>query len=921
MSAHSRKLRHAPAPANPLRFENLEQRRALAVTAALEAGTLRIALDAADDFASLGIEAGRYVVSTATTRVSTFATGGVNAIVVDGSPAAGQVFVVADGPTASIVDPLTISASVEATTIRGRIDTAGAISIASPQIDIARDVQSAGTQEWGGAVRLLPPVLARTTRIPLPPQVDAAWGYASDSDVSGDGKTLILTWQAQGAVALVDVGGTKPPVVIPCELADSVAASHDGQRAYVAHNRIFSIDNIFYSRPIVSEVDLARGVITRSLELPIRASAGQIAVSPDGRRIYLACDPSHDLWPRVVAIDVGEPGLTLAGTIVLPERSERFYGWGTHVAVSPDGRRVFVADRGANFGGITQTFIDPSVSVVDCDTLRVTGTIQLSELGPGGLQDFWLAPDGRTAFGLGIYNTVCVIDLEQLVVSRQLYLQSFGPDHVYWYPRSFHVAASGTSLLINYNGKWLVDVDPVSGRARHSWPLNDGGAVFGTPSGTMSFVRVGSQVMALESPRDAAITLSGKAVTFSQTVDGPAGLVVRSRGATVLGGAAGAATPLARFATDAGGTAELRSVTTTGSQRYADDVLRLGGEYRVTTGQRTAFEALGGVQFTGDVSLVVADGDVTFARSIDAAPLASGSLSIRSNGGGTNVALRGRIGGTAPLSGMELQGVAGVVAAKAVTLDGTPSNSQLDGLVIGPGVHNVRFTARGSSIRNFRGRGIDLLGDSRNSALIGFTISNNAVHGIRIRPGDQGGTVVSANTIDNNGNRSTGTGDGVLIQGFGVTLSNNTIRGNGRAGISLQGSGARAVMLSNSITANGLLGSQAPGIRMVGSAAPSPPIIESVRRQGNSWKVTLRVPGEPTQRFRLQLFASTTTATDSMPQGERLVADGLNAAGGGTVTLSMPVRRLKTGDWLTATATELNGATPRTTSALSNAVQ
>jgi parallel beta-helix repeat protein len=909
MSAPSPNTRRSSATTWTGRLERLEHRRALAVTASLEGGTLRIALDAAEDFASLAIENGRYVVSTASTAVQSFATGGVNSIVVDGSPAPGQTFVVADGTKASVVDSLTITSSVETTVIRGRIDAAGSVTVDSPQIAIAQDVVSKGPQTWGGEVRLLPAIARSTNRIPIP--TSTSDGPAA---VSGDGSTLIMASDTYypGFFSVVDVGGRKPTFNIPWEKPASVAVSHDGRRAYVAHDRVFWVDDVAHAWPVISVIDVQSQTIVASLELPLRAHAGPMALSPDGHRLYLACDP-FTASPRLFTFDVGESSLALAGGVDLPFGVISILG---DVTVSPDGRRVYVADRGVNWGGFTQTYINPSVAVVDCDELRVVEKIPLDELGPGGLKDFKLAPDGRTAFALGVYNRLSVIDTERLVVSRELFPQSLDPE--WFFPQNFHIAANGTSLLVNYNGGRVVDVDPVTGKARRCWPLGDTGHMFGTADGTRSFVRSGDAVVAFESPPTASVTLSGHSVTFRESVDGPAGLVIRSRGATVLQAAAGAETPLASFASDAPGTAAVRSVTTTGPQRYADATVSLGGDYQVTGGHRTAFEALGRVQLAGDVSLMVRDGHVVFADSIDAASPAGGSLSIRSNGTATNVSLRGRIGGRAPLSGIEIHGVAGATASQAVTLDGTPANSRLDGLVIGPGVHGVRFTARGSIIRNFRGRGIDVLGDSRNSVLAGFTISNNAVHGIRLRAGDHSGMIVSGNTIQANGNRSTAAGDGVLIQGFGATLSNNTIRGNGRAGISLQGASARAAVLSNSIADNGPVGSQASGIRIAGSAPPPPPLIESIRRQGTFWKVTFKIAGEPTQRFRLQLFASAAATTDSAPQGDRLVGEMTHVAGGASVTLSVRINRLKPGDWLTATATALSGSMPFATSGFSS---
>ncbi|NBV46037.1 MAG: hypothetical protein EBR86_10470, partial [Planctomycetia bacterium] len=61
------------------------------------------------------------------------------------------------------------------------------------------------------------------------------------------------------------------------------------------------------------------------------------------------------------------------------------------------------------------------------------------------------------------------------------------------------------------------------------------------------------------------------ALTFKSTVDGPFGLTAKSSGATVFAGAVGAMAKLQSLTTDVGGTVSLRSVATSGPQRYSDD--------------------------------------------------------------------------------------------------------------------------------------------------------------------------------------------------------------------------------------------------------------------------------------------------------------------------------------------------------------
>ncbi len=64
-------------------------------------------------------------------------------------------------------------------------------------------------------------------------------------------------------------------------------------------------------------------------------------------------------------------------------------------------------------------------------------------------------------------------------------------------------------------------------------------------------------------------------ITFENTVDGSFSLAANSTGATTFGGAVGGTKALVSLATNAGGTASLLSVTTTGTQTYNDDTVTL----------------------------------------------------------------------------------------------------------------------------------------------------------------------------------------------------------------------------------------------------------------------------------------------------------------------------------------------------------
>jgi YVTN family beta-propeller protein len=111
----------------------------------------------------------------------------------------------------------------------------------------------------------------------------------------------------------------------------------------------------------VSAIDTVHHRVTRTL--PIGAAGSSpvgVAVSPDGRRVYVATGHGNS----VVVIDAGR--FVVSATIPVGQRP-----WG--IAVTPDGSRLYSANG-----------LSGDISVIDTSSNRVVATVEAGD-GPWGV--------------------------------------------------------------------------------------------------------------------------------------------------------------------------------------------------------------------------------------------------------------------------------------------------------------------------------------------------------------------------------------------------------------------------------------------------------------------------------------------------------------------------------------------------------
>lgn len=233
-----------------------------------------------------------------------------------------------------------------------------------------------------------------------------------------------------------------------------------------------------------------------------------VAVTPDGKRVYVANTGSSRPNNTLSVIDTEDD--TVVATIIV--------GFAPHgVAVTPDGKRVYVANGVA--GG---------VSVIDTTTNTVVATVP----GVGAFGDVAVAPDGKYAYVTNILNNgpsgppdnVAVIDTTTNAVVATVPASD---------PSSVSVTPDGKRVYVaNVSSSSVSVIDTASNTVAATVPLGLGVEPFGlavTPDGKHVYVtnagsfKVSPSVLVIDTATNivsATVQVGGYPSTVAVTPDG-----------------------------------------------------------------------------------------------------------------------------------------------------------------------------------------------------------------------------------------------------------------------------------------------------------------------------------------------------------------------------------------------------------------
>lgn len=305
---------------------------------------------------------------------------------------------------------------------------------------------------------------------PIVVEVAVQEGPISGIATSPDGTRLLVTNYGRDSVSVIDTH-TCRVVETVAGLDEPFAIAVDTERAYVsavsaAYDSIAVIDlptgTVVATHPVAHSVtdlavspdgrhvyisrNAARGADVAALDtttgdveaLDIATAPGTttecVRVSPDGGRLYVGTN--GPAGGRLIVIgtrgDAGQTGLRVVGTvdIGLPVRD---------VALSPNGAVAYVASCDPGLG--------PVVDVVDTATHKIVGTRKLGEIG-GTLTGLTLSRDGDRAYlvsddGIAVLCTLTHDVVGTVTVANRPSCVVESPDAKYLYIADY----SGTVTL------------------------------------------------------------------------------------------------------------------------------------------------------------------------------------------------------------------------------------------------------------------------------------------------------------------------------------------------------------------------------------------------------------------------------------------------------------------------------------------
>lgn len=258
---------------------------------------------------------------------------------------------------------------------------------------------------------------------------------ASSVAVSADGRSVYVTAFDSRAVVTLDrepASGALTPrscVSDPNDLpgcgvtaaglwdASSVAVSPDGRSVYVTGYRNSAL--VRFDRDTATGALTPRGCVGSTVECSVWQPrlyylAAGVAVSPDGRSVYAASDAGVSVFtrdPQTGALTERENDcvVTAASRVRSCAFNQNQLGGATGIAVSSDGRSVYVASIGAD--AVVRLDRDPATGVLApgaCVDDVSKAACAVTRPGLSYASGVAVSPDGRSVYATGRYSDALV---------------------------------------------------------------------------------------------------------------------------------------------------------------------------------------------------------------------------------------------------------------------------------------------------------------------------------------------------------------------------------------------------------------------------------------------------------------------------------------------------------------------------------
>ena len=212
------------------------------------------------------------------------------------------------------------------------------------------------------------PEIANAPGFTVETEIAVQRGAVTGIAVSPDGTQLIVTHYGDDSVSLIDtLCGEVALTVVGIDEPFAVAVSDRGGRAY------FSTVSAAYDSILAFDMDDNRVIAAH----PVAHSVTDLAVSPDGMRVYASRTAANGADVAILDTQTGTEDAigiaAVAGTTA------------ACVRVSPDGRRLYVAANGP---------FAAELVMIDTHTNRVASTVEIGS----PIRDIALSADGATAY-------------------------------------------------------------------------------------------------------------------------------------------------------------------------------------------------------------------------------------------------------------------------------------------------------------------------------------------------------------------------------------------------------------------------------------------------------------------------------------------------------------------------------------------